>query len=200
MSTAISLFDQEARQKWNERYQHSAGTPQPAQVLWENQHLLPATGKALDLACGLGGNAVLLAERGLETWAWDIADVAVQRLQSLALQHQLPLHVELRDVVAAPPVPESFDVIVVSRFLDRALITPLIHALRPDGLLLYQTFTTLAVENVGPKNPAYRLAPQELLRLFQPLRVVLYREEGRLGDVSRGVRNEAMFIGHKERE
>lgn len=199
MSTALPLFDQEARQKWNERFQHSAGPPRPALVLWENQHLLPATGKALDLACGLGGNALLLAERGLETWAWDIADVAVQRLQSLAQQHQLPLHAELRDVVTNPPAPESFDVVVVSRFLDRALIAPLIKALRPDGLLLYQTFTAtaLAVEDVGPKNPAYRLAAQELLMLFQQLRVVMYREEGSLGDVSRGVRNEAMFIGHK---
>lgn len=197
MPTSMPSFDQEARHTWNERYQHRAGTPQPAQVLWDNQHLLPATGAALDVACGLGGNALLLAEHGLETWAWDIADVAIERLQHLAQQQQLPLHVEWRDVVVIPPAPESFDVIVVSRFLERALLPALVNALRPDGLLFYQTFSAMAVEDVGPKNPAYRLAAQELLALLQPLRVVLYREEGSLGDVSRGVRNEVMYIGHK---
>lgn len=197
MSTSMPFFDQEARQKGNERYQHRAGTPRPAQVLWENQHLLPATGTALDVACGLGGNAVLLAERGLETWAWDIADVAIERLQHLAQQRRLPVHAEWRDVVVRPPAARRFDVIIVSRFLERTLMPALVEALRPDGLLFYQTFTVLAVEDMRPKNPLYRLQAQELLHVLQPLRVVLYREEGNLGDVSRGVRNEVMYIGHK---
>jgi hypothetical protein len=139
----------------------------------------------------------LLATQGLDTWAWDISEVAVERLQRLARQQRLCVRAEVRDMVAYPPPPESFEVIVVSRFLERALAPALIAALRPGGLLFYQTFTCLAVEAVGPTQPAYRLAAQELLRLFQPLRVVVYREEGGLGDVTRGVRNEAMFVGQK---
>jgi SAM-dependent methyltransferase len=167
-------------------------------VLWENQHLLPATGRALDLACGAGGNALLLAVHGLETWAWDIADVAVACVQAVAQQQGVVLHTEVRDVVAYPPLPESFDVIVVSRFLERCLAPALIDALTPEGLLFYQTFTQVTVGAVwGPTNPAYRLAPQELLTLFQPLRVVVYREEGRVGDMRRGFRNEAMLVAQK---
>jgi len=167
-------------------------------VLWENQHLLPTTGQALDLACGAGGNALLLAAHGLETWAWDIADVAVARVQAVAQQQGVVLHTEVRDVVTCPPLPGSFDVIVVSRFLERRLAAALIDALKPEGLLLYQTFTQVTVGTVwGPTNPAYRLAPQELLTLFQPLRVLVYREEGRVGNTTRGWRNEAMLVAQK---
>ena len=66
--------------------------------------------------------------------------MVVARLHALAQQRGLPLHAEGRDVVAAPPAPTSFDVIVVSRFLERALAPALIQALRPAGLLLYQQF------------------------------------------------------------
>jgi SAM-dependent methyltransferase len=177
MHAHIAAAGQAAQHKWNARYLHTTGTPHPAQVLQEHQHLLPPAGRALDLACGLGGNALLLAAHGLETWAWDIADVAVQRLQHTARQMQLCLRAEVRDVVAYPPAPKSFDVIVVSRFLERRLAPALIAALRPAGLLFYQTFMGDAVGAVGPQNPAYRLAAQELLALFRPLRVLVYREE-----------------------
>lgn len=46
-------------------------------------------------------------------------------------------------------------------------------------------------------NPAYRLATQELLRLFHPLRILVYREEGRVGDTTCGLRNEAMLVAQK---
>jgi len=186
------------RQHWNARYQLTAQTPHAAHVLWENRHLLPATGRALDLACGLGGNALLLAAHGLDTWAWDIADVAVARLQAVAQQQGVVLHAEVRDVVSCPPAPASFDVIVVSRFLERRLTHPLIQALRPEGLLFYQTFTQVTVGTVwGPTHPAYRLAPQELLALFHPLHILVYREEGRVGDTRRGWRNEALLVAQK---
>ena len=57
--------------KWNCIYSHSNQTRYPAvQVLTENDFLLPITGTALDLACGLGGNAIFLAELGLAVTAW----------------------------------------------------------------------------------------------------------------------------------
>ena len=65
-------------------------------------------------------------------------------------------------------------------------------------LLLYQPFTAVTVgESYGPTNPAYRLAPQELLTLFRGLHVVVSREEGRIGDTTCGVRNEALLIAQK---
>ncbi len=183
------------RDKWNARYR---GRPiealRPARVLSENLHLLPASGRALELACGLGANAITLAQRGLETLAWDLSDVAIAKLRDHARRQGLALRAEQRDVVVEPPAPGRFDVIVVSHFLDRGLAPALARALRPGGLLYYQTFIREAVDGPGPANPAFRLAANELLRLFAGLRVVVYREEGRIGDLNKGFRNEAMLV------
>lgn len=163
--------------KWNERYRSdSGGSPTPAQVLYDNLRLLPAVGRALDLAAGRGGNALLLAQRGFETHAWDISDVAMAQLQQMAARQQQTIHCVARDVAAHPPQADSFDLIVVSRFLERSLCPAIAAALRPGGLLFYQTWSVDSP--TGPSNPAYRLQRNELLRLFAGLQVILYREEG----------------------
>jgi hypothetical protein len=87
---------------------------------------------------------------------------------------------------------------VVSYFLDRDGIPALIEALKPGGLIFFQTFTRQRVSDRGPQRAEFRLAAQELLQLFSGLQVLLYREEGRVGDVQAGFRDEAMFIGLKQ--
>jgi len=185
------------KEKWNERYSAAQDELHAAQVLRENLHLLPERGRALDLACGLGANAILLAKQGLQVEAWDIADVAVASLQQTALRRQLSIQAEVRDVETYPPDPGTFDVIVVSYFLARGIIPALIQALGPGGLIYYQTFTQQRVSDRGPQQTKFRLAEQELLQLFSGLQVVFYREEGRIGDVRKGCRDEAMYIGRK---
>ncbi len=189
-------MSEDPRDKWDRIYRERGDeVPLPAQVLVEFAHLLPARGRALEIACGLGGNALFLAERGLETEAWDLSAVAVQRLQARAAG--LPLVGAVRDVTAQPPPADRYDVIAVSHFLERGLAPALVRALRPGGLLYYQTFTREAVSAGGPSNPAFRLTPNELLDLFGELRLVAYREEGRLGDLSQGFRDEAWLVGLK---
>ncbi|MFQ5487424.1 MAG: class I SAM-dependent methyltransferase [Gammaproteobacteria bacterium] len=184
------------RDKWDRIYrERGEGLPQAVAVLEDNLHLLPDSGRALEIACGLGGNALLLAQQGLVTDAWDISAVAIERLSALAREHGLPLTGAVRDILHQPPEVAVYDVVVVSHFLDRSLCPYLIRALRPGGLLFYQTFTREAISAGGPSNPEFRLAENELLVLFRELRLVLYREEGTLGDVSRGFRDEAMLVG-----
>ena len=182
--------------KWDERYRE-AEPPGAVRVLMENSHLLPASGEALDLACGLGGNALLLAQAGLRTWAWDISPLAIERLNAAASAAGLPLSAEVRDVLAAPPSALSFDVIIVSRFLERDLCPALMAALRPGGLLFYQTFTRDKAVPGGPVNPDFLLAENELLRLFDGLRLRVYREEGSIGNVQHGFRNEALLVAQQ---
>ncbi len=171
--------------------------PEPALVLSEFQHLLPSSGEALDLACGLGGNALLLAALGLKTYAWDISPVAIEGLKREAQSRGLDVEAEVRDVTAKPPEPASFDVIVVSRFLERKHVPSLVQALRAGGLIYYQTFTAARVSDTGPKNPEYRLADNELLTLFASLRLLVYREEALAGNVSKGLRGEAMLVAQQ---
>ena len=186
--------------KWDQRYRNAAsGEPEAATVLRTNAHLLPTTGEALDLACGLGGNALLLARHGLSTQAWDISAEAIAQLAARATRLGLPLHADRRDVMATPPAADSLDVIVVSRFLERALCPALVAALRPGGLLFYQTFTREKARPGGPSNPAFLLAENELLSLFAGLRLHVYREEGALGDAEQGLRNEALLVASRPR-
>ncbi|MDM7322155.1 MAG: class I SAM-dependent methyltransferase [Gammaproteobacteria bacterium] len=189
MSTRVDL--------WNSRYV-DAECGAAAWVLHEHAHLLPAKGDALDLACGLGANALRLAKHGLRVWAWDFSSVAIERLGAEAGRRGLAVHGEVRDVVAAPPAPASFDVIVVSHFLERGLFPQLIDALRPGGLLFYQTFTTERPEGSStPSNPAFLLKPGELLELCRPLRLLVYREDSLFGDLRQGLRAVAALVGAK---
>lgn len=185
------------RARWDSRYLEGERTPEPAGVLVENLHLLPASGSALDLACGLGANALLLAERGLTVSAWDLSPVAIERLGSEAQRRGLGLDAQLRDVQGDPPQPASYDLVLVAHFLDRALVPAIAAALRPGGLLFYQTFTREAVSARGPSNPDYRLGANELLGLFPDLKVRFYREEGRLGDLNRGTRDLAQLVAQR---
>jgi len=191
------MSDQD-RDKWNRIYQASdRDSHGAAVVLTENLHLLPRHGKALDLACGTGANAIELAKCGLDVHAWDISDVALDRLGRQADKSGLHISLLRRDVSLHPPEPASFDVIVVARFLDRGIVPHLIEAIRPDGLLYYQTYTRDKPAHIGPSNPDYLLARNELLALFSRLAIVFYREDGRSGDLERGHRNEAMFVAQK---
>ncbi len=188
----------ERRQHWNRHYQaETANYPLPALVLQQNQHLLPKHGEALDLASGLGANALLLAERGLQTQAWDISDAALVKLLIEAERRRLKLVTQQRDVTVAPPASASFDVIVVSHFLNRGLCSYITKALKPGGLLFYQTFCRLKRGNDGPKNPQFLLNDNELLDLFSTLLPRVYREEALLGDTEHGWRNRAMLVAEK---
>ena len=190
-------FQDQLRAKWDGRYREAVEEPRPIVVLTENAHLLPATGTALDLACGLGANARYLAARGLTTMAWDLSSVAIERVARGAAG--LPLRAEVRDACAMPPDPASFDVICVGHFLERDLCPVIAAGLRPGGLLFYQTFTAERVDDSGPADGPFRLQANELLRLFPGLLVRFYREEGRVGDTSRGTRNLAQLVAQRPR-
>jgi len=185
------------RAKWDRRYRGCDHRPEPAAVLRENLHLLPASGRALDLACGLGANALLLAEAGLDVAAWDLSPVAVEQLRSEAGNRGLEVDARVRDVCARPPGPGSFDVIVVAHFLDRRLAPELRRALRPGGVLFYQAFSREAVSSCGPSNPDFRLDENELLTLFRGLVIRFYRDEGLAGDRGRGTRDIAQLVAQR---
>ena len=183
--------------KWDQIYQPETMASEPASVLVENRFLLPKTGRALDLACGLGANALLLAQQGLTTEGWDISAVAIHKLQRQADAHALPIKTFALEIASYSFTPASFDIIVVSRFLDRSICNAIMESLKPNGLLFYQTYTQQKVSEQGPKNPRFLLAENELLHLFSALKVVYYRDNAGLGAIQQGLRNEAQFIGQK---
>jgi len=184
--------------KWDERYQgRAASEATPCQALKENLHLLPQSGTALDLASGLSGNGQLLARHGLDVTAWDISPVAVDKINNLAHAEGLSLLAECIDVEHELLPNQQFDVVTVSYFLNRERMPDYLQLLKPGSLLFYQTYTRESFYPGGPKNPAFRLARNELLHLCASLELVLYREEGDNGDTSQGLRGEAMLIARR---
>lgn len=185
-----------SQQRWDTIYgNRELNINAPAQVLSDNDYLLPNKGIALDLACGLGGNTFFLANKGLNVDAWDISTVAINFIQQQPASTQINASTQDLETVSFPT--NHYDVIVVSRYLDRSIAPSIINALRPNGLIFYQTFIRDKVADVGPSSDKYLLAPNELLTLFAPLSLITYREDAQTGDIQQGVRNEAMLVAQK---
>ncbi len=183
--------------KWNQRHQEASDQGEVAQVLSRNRQLLPGAGKALDLACGRGASAMFMAQTGLETHAWDFSPVAIERLDKKARENGLKIKTQVRDVVKYPPDPNSFDLILVSYFLERRIIPQLIRSLRPGGMLFYQTFVREVYLDRGPSTDDWRLERNELLRLFQDLQVHYYREDGQVLSEPTELSDLAMIVASK---
>ncbi len=182
--------------KWDSIYKNT-DDPHVADVLKQNDYLLPAKGLALDLACGLGANALFLAEKEMEVQAWDISSLALNKLQQNAQKKSLKIVIKKVFIKPESLPKNTFDVIVLAHFLDRSLCNAIMGALKSGGLLFYQTYVREKIDLNGPNNPAFLLARNELLQLFSPMTVLVYRENSLVGDLERGERNEALFVGQK---
>jgi SAM-dependent methyltransferase len=152
---------------------------EPARWLVEHAHLLPAAGDALDVACGTGRHALWLARRGFATLALDRDGAAVQAVRDEAIRIGVPVRAEVADLESGLPAaipPGAFDLVVVVHYLHRPLMPVLRQALRPGGVLVYETFTRDQARRGRPTNPAFLLEPGELRDLVQPLEIVVERE------------------------
>ena len=153
-------------------------TLEPSRWLVDHARLLPRPGNALDVASGSGRNAFWLAAHGLETLAVDRSLTSVAGIRATAERLQLPVRAEVVDLEmegATLPV-AAFDVVVVVHYLHRALFPALKGALRPGGLLVYETFTREQARRGKPTNPAFLLEPGELRTLVAPLEILFERE------------------------
>ena len=151
---------------------------EPTDWLLRNEDLLPRSGRALDLACGHGRHAFWLAERGLRVDAIDRNLERLRFVRSEAETRSLPvapsrLNLESGDVELGS---EVYDTIVVVSYLHRPLFPALRAALRPGGVLVYETFTSIQAQHGRPQNPDFLLNPGELPDLVAPLQVLRSRE------------------------
>lgn len=170
--------------KWDRRYQNPDLKPKACEILTLYPNYLPSQGRALDLACGLGGNAIYLAQHNLKVCAWDISQQAIKRLK--AAGHDNNIRPEARDVIANPPQANSFDVIVVSYFLQAEIFPALKSALRQGGILYYQTHDLNAADYGGPKNPDYLLKDRQLIMEFSGFEILQSFERNHSSPLSQG--------------
>jgi SAM-dependent methyltransferase len=183
-----------ASQKWNKRFSNANTASTPAEILHHHLHFLPPQGSALDLACGLGGNALLLAQCGLTTSAWDIADTGLKKLQLFASRQKLLVTTRQIDLENDVFPNLTFDVITVSRYLHRPLFANIVAALNKGGTVFYQTFTANGSRG-APSNPNFLLTDNELLERFSNLETLFYRQDNNNDNQP----NMAYYIGRKLR-
>jgi SAM-dependent methyltransferase len=139
--------------------------------------LIAPGGAVLDLACGQGRHARYLAGLGCQVEALDRDGAALATLAGVA-----GVVTRCIDVEASPwPYTAArFDGVVVTNYLHRALASALVHALRPGGILIYETFAA-GNEILGrPSKPEFLLRPGELLQWVEGQLQVLAFEQGRV--------------------
>jgi SAM-dependent methyltransferase len=142
-------------------------------------HLAPAGSTVLDVACGLGRNALHFSQLNHPVAAVDIAQAAIDSIAS-----KLPPNAQLKvaDIENGPwpfmhkGVPQQFGAVVVTNYLWRALLPTLVASVAPGGVLIYETFA-MGNASVGkPSRPDFLLQPGELLTACAGLRVVAYED------------------------
>lgn len=158
---------------WNARW-HEGNTP------WDMGHAAPpfvgaldrgmvaAPGRALVVGCGAGHDARLLASRGFDVTAIDLAPRAIDRARSLSLETVFPVDWRVADLFALPPDLGPFDLVlehtcfcaIHPRRRD-AYVDAVADALAPGGALLGLFFVFEAEEG-----PPFGASEEELRHRF----------------------------------
>ena len=163
--------EQSTRERWNERYRRrdvGALGRAPSRWLVAHRPLLgqQRRGRALDLGCGDGRNALFVAELGFDVDAIDISDVALEHLRTAADERRLPVRVVRADLETAPFPHPSYELILVFNFLQRSLFERIERSLAPGGLLLFETWRQ------DPSGRRTALQPGELVSAFPTLEIL----------------------------
>ena len=169
------------RDRWDTKYRSQSVPVLSLPDEWLIRHVqsLPP-GNALDLACGLGHNAIWLAQQGWRVEAADISPVGLALAATLAERSGCPsVSWIAADLDFFEPRAASYDLMAIFRFLDRQRLPKMVErVLRPGGILIYETFSRghLSRQDNHLKNPLFTLGPGELPTLFPGLTVIATEE------------------------
>ena len=172
------------RRRWSERHRTDEGLAPPSPFVVDALALLsaardggdaPRTRRALDVACGRGRHALLLASHGYEVTAVDYALPALTRLKGIAAARDLPVHCLAADLASWQPPAARYTLVVVVDFLERSLLGTLRSAVVPGGALLVQTFLD---DGTDPAiDPTFLLTPDDLAALAAGWQVLARHRE-----------------------
>ena len=165
-------------EKWDQRYAEGSyrSRSYPSPFLVERLAELPR-GRALDLACGAGRNALCLAEAGYEVEAVDISGVAIERARTTSRDRGLAVDWRVTDLDGFEPPPGRYNLITVIRYTNRAMMERLPDGLAEGGMLLVEHHLLTSVPVAGPTSRTFRLAPNELIDLYHGRLRVLFHDE-----------------------
>ena len=168
---------------WNKRYrlrerpeEDLEAAPTPILVQFA-QGLAP--GRALDLACGAGRNALWLAEQGWEVTGVDGAEAAIEILQARAAQRGLHVSTIVADLEKGDFEIElsRWDLVAMCYYLQRNLYESAKQGVRPGGLFI----SIVHIARPGEAASPHRLLPGQLEQYFTGWEI-LHRHEGAPND------------------
>ncbi len=164
--------------RWNTRYEGREAT-EPERPLGLDALTLPAGGLCLDVACGLGAQAVWAAQNGFDVVALDVSDVAVAATRKFADMHGVSEVIDARvyDLTRGLPhdVMGECDLVVCQLYRDPDLYPALVEALNDDGVLVVTVLSTVGLD--GEPGP-YHAPPGDLVLAFRelPVEIVSHAE------------------------
>ena len=158
---------------WDERYRSSPTSFHPCQLVTETAQNL-AAGRALELACGTGGNALWLAERGWQVTAVDSSAVAVDLLQAESVRRGIRVNPVIADLEAGQFVvaPNAWDLVIITKYLQRDLFESIKHGVVPGGMVISSALLQLPDQT----NSQFRVKRGELRAYFSDWEILSYRE------------------------
>jgi len=172
---------------WDTRYRtRGTSSDLPAEFLMEAiKDSKP--GRALDLACGAGRNAVLLASRGWQVTGVDASSAGLKIAQSRTAALGLEIELIQADLETGEFQLEeqSFDLIIDFFYLHRALWPVIRTGLKIGGVFVAEIHLQDITPGIKPMNPEFLLAPGELLSEFRDWKIEDYSEVGRSTGLSR---------------
>jgi SAM-dependent methyltransferase len=174
------------REKWDARYsKEETEVLEPDPFLVHHEHLLTG-GRALDLACGLGANALFLARHGYQVDAIDISYVALARLHREAARHFVDLQAIVADLEYFPLPADRYDLIVVFYFYAPALVPSIKASLKKGGLLFYATYNWRHTSLKPGFNRDFLVPPGGLISHYCDFEILwIESEAGEHGNVAR---------------
>lgn len=187
--TALSRWDQIYTDRLASGDRALTGEPSP--ILVAHEHLLPMAGRAVDVAAGLGRNTAWLARVGLTVTAIDSSVVAVDAIDQAAAELGIAVGGEQRDIEANGLGERTFDLIVITYFIDRPLLASLAQHLAPGARALFAQPTVTNLERNDGPSERFCLAVGEIHNLAQHLQseglqIVTATEEWRANGAHEG--------------
>jgi SAM-dependent methyltransferase len=139
--------------------------------------IVPARRRVLDVATGRGRHVRVLARAGFSVFGVDRSLEALQDAVALMDEAGERLRAWCADLTATPLPRARFELVLVTRYLQRDLFASLRAAVVPGGAIVYETFTERQLAyGRGPTSPDHLLQPGELRRYFDDFEVVFEEE------------------------
>jgi len=168
---------------WEAKYSGDGYEPnrEPSALLTEWLGDRPP-GRALDLACGAGRNALYLAEKGYEVTAVDVSPRAIALAEAFAREKGLTINWVVADLDNYT-IPGQYDLMVISFFfINRNMVFPIIAALNQGGLFFYESIMLPPGAAADEKHKhRFHFQPGELKQLFPGLSAIRYEERQVVG-------------------